>query len=100
MIKSEAFKRYPNITPHVVAALPSCDAEPISARRIFEQAGYGSINSIRIILSTLEHEGFVISKDGPPYGNRNIPAKLWRLAGYRPPHNISEATALFIAEVV
>jgi len=99
-MNSQAYARYPNLAPHVVAALPAYDAEPETVRKIFERTGTGSISSVRIILNIFESEGLVISIYGPRYGNRDNPAKLWRHASYRPPHNISEEAARFIVEVV
>lgn len=97
---SEAYARYPNIAPYVEKALPAHDDTPMTARQIFERARFGSLNSTRLILNIFEAEGLVVSRDGPPHGDRSIPAKVWRLALGKPPHGISEQAARFIVEVV
>jgi hypothetical protein len=78
--RSQAHTRYPNIAPFVEAALPASDAEPLSARKIFDKAIFGSLGTARLILSEFTRDGIAVAEDAPGIGRRPM-MRVYRRAG-------------------
>lgn len=73
-----ALRRFPNLTPLILAALPSHDMPPASYRDLHAIIGIGAANSVRIALQLLERDARASSILIPVPAPRGGLARLYR----------------------